>query len=82
MFNVPTTLLAQSDSSVGGKTGVDFEGHKNAIGAFYQPRFVYINVNSLKTLPDREIHSGLAEVIKHGIICDADFFYICQREHE
>ena len=71
---VPTTLLAQSDSSVGGKVGVDFEGSKNIIGAFYQPRFVYLNVNSLKTLPVRELRSGLAEVVKHGIIRDAEFY--------
>lgn len=71
---IPTSLLAQADSSVGGKVGVDFEGSKNIIGAFYQPRFVYINVNSLKTLPKREMQSGLAEVVKHGIIRDSDFF--------
>ncbi|WP_010252757.1 3-dehydroquinate synthase [Acetivibrio cellulolyticus] len=71
---IPTSLLAQSDSSVGGKVGVDFNGSKNIIGAFYQPRFVYINVNSLKTLPKRELQSGLAEVVKHGIIQDPDFF--------
>ncbi len=71
---VPTTLLAQADSSVGGKVGVDFEGHKNIIGAFYQPKFVYMNVNSLRTLPQRDFISGMAEVIKHGIIRDADFF--------
>ncbi|MCR4434291.1 MAG: 3-dehydroquinate synthase [Clostridiales bacterium] len=71
---VPTTLLAQADSSVGGKVGVDFEGNKNVIGAFYQPRFVYINVNTLRTLPERELKSGLAEVIKHGIIMDEEFF--------
>lgn len=71
---IPTTLLAQADSSVGGKVGVDFEGHKNIIGAFYQPRYVYININTLKTLPVRELRSGLAEVIKHGLILDADFY--------
>ncbi|MEG6611843.1 3-dehydroquinate synthase [Pseudoclostridium thermosuccinogenes] len=71
---VPTTLIAQADSSVGGKVGVDFEGSKNIIGAFYQPRLVYINVNSLKTLPKREVQAGLAEVVKHGIIKDRDFF--------
>ncbi len=71
---VPTSLLAQADSSVGGKVGVDFEGSKNMVGAFYQPKFVYMNVNTLKTLPVRELRSGLAEVIKHGIIRDADFF--------
>lgn len=71
---VPTTLLAQADSSVGGKVGVDFEGNKNIVGAFYQPRFVYINVNTLRTLPVRELRSGLAETIKHGLILDADFY--------
>lgn len=71
---VPTTLLAQADSSVGGKTGVDFEGNKNIIGAFYQPRLVYINVNTLKTLPVKELRSGLAETVKHGLILDADFY--------
>lgn len=71
---IPTSLLAQSDSSVGGKVGVDFNGSKNIVGAFYQPRFVYINVNSLKTLPKRELQAGLAEVVKHGIIQDLDFF--------
>lgn len=71
---VPTTLLAQADSSVGGKTGVDFGGSKNIIGAFYQPRFVFINVNTLRTLPLRELRSGLAEAVKHGLILDPDFF--------
>ena len=70
---IPTTLLAQADSSVGGKVGVDFEGGKNIIGAFYQPKLVYLNVNTLKTLPSREFISGMAEVIKHGFILDADF---------
>lgn len=73
-IQVPTSLLAQADSSVGGKVGVDFEGCKNIIGAFYQPKMVYMNVNSLRTLPERELISGLAEVIKHGIIRDAEFF--------
>jgi len=73
-IQLPTSLLAQADSSIGGKTGVDFEGNKNMIGAFYQPKFVYINVNTLKTLPVRELRSGLAEVIKHGLICDREFF--------
>lgn len=71
---IPTTLLAQSDSSVGGKVGVDFKGHKNIIGSFYQPKLVYINVNSLKTLPKRDLSSGLAEVVKHGIIKDEEFY--------
>ncbi|GAE87723.1 3-dehydroquinate synthase [Acetivibrio straminisolvens] len=71
---IPTTLLAQSDSSVGGKVGVDFEGSKNIVGAFYQPKFVYINVSTLKTLPERELRAGLAEVVKHGIILDEEFY--------
>lgn len=71
---IPTSLLAQADSSIGGKTGVDFEGSKNMVGAFYQPRFVYINVKTLSTLPVRELSSGLAEVIKHGLILNAEFY--------
>ena len=71
---VPTTLLSQSDSSVGGKTGIDFCGSKNILGAFLQPKHVYINVSAVKTLPEREIISGLGEVIKHGIIRDKDFY--------
>lgn len=71
---VPTTLLSQSDSSVGGKTGVDFGGAKNIIGAFLQPKHVYMNVSTLKTLPKSEFVSGMGEVIKHGIIRDEVFF--------
>ncbi len=73
-FQIPTTLLSQSDSSVGGKTGIDFMGSKNILGAFLQPKHVYINVSTMKTLPEKEIISGLGEVIKHGIIRDAEFF--------
>ena len=65
---MPTTLLAQVDSSVGGKTGVDFNGNKNMIGAFYQPDFVFINSETLKTLPYREVAAGIAEAIKYGYI--------------
>ncbi|MGH8168090.1 MAG: 3-dehydroquinate synthase [Woeseiaceae bacterium] len=71
---VPTTLLAQVDSSVGGKTGVNHAGGKNLIGAFHQPRLVLIDTDTLGTLPDREFCAGLAEVIKHGAIADAEFF--------
>lgn len=71
---VPTTLIAQSDSSIGGKTGVDFDGYKNMVGAFYMPKLVYINVSVLKTLDDRQFYSGFAEVMKHGIIKDAIFY--------
>jgi 3-dehydroquinate synthase len=71
---VPTTLLAQVDSSVGGKTGVNHAGGKNLIGAFHQPRLVLIDTDTLLSLPDREFRAGLAEVIKHGAIADAHFF--------
>jgi 3-dehydroquinate synthase len=71
---VPTTLLAQVDSSVGGKTGVNHAGGKNLIGAFHQPRLVLIDTDTLASLPEREFRAGLAEVIKHGAIADAAFF--------
>jgi len=73
-IQVPTTLLAQVDSSVGGKTGVNHASGKNLIGAFHQPRAVLIDTDTLRTLPDRELKAGLAEVIKYGAIVDADFF--------
>ena len=73
-IQVPTTLLAQVDSSVGGKTGVNHAKGKNLIGAFHQPQVVLIDTATLETLPDRELQAGLAEVIKHGAICDAEFF--------
>lgn len=71
---IPTTLLAQSDSSIGGKTGVDFDGYKNMVGAFYMPKLVYMNVATLKTLEDRQFNSGFAEVMKHGLIKDGAFY--------
>lgn len=73
-IQVPTTLLAQVDSSVGGKTAVNHPLGKNMIGAFYQPQRVLIDILCLHTLPERELAAGLAEVIKYGIIWDADFF--------
>jgi 3-dehydroquinate synthase len=71
---VPTTLLAQVDSSVGGKTGVDIPEGKNLVGAFYQPRCVYIDSRVLSVLPENELLNGLAEVIKYGVIYDRTFF--------
>ena len=71
---IPTTLLSQVDSSVGGKTAVNHELGKNMIGAFYQPKEVIIDIETLETLPNREFHSGLAEIIKYGCIVDSDFF--------
>jgi 3-dehydroquinate synthase len=71
---VPTTLLAQVDSSVGGKTGVNHPGGKNLIGAFHQPSAVLADTSTLASLPVRELRAGLAEVIKYGLICDAPFF--------
>ena len=71
---VPTTLLSMVDASIGGKTGVNHPQGKNLIGAFYQPRLVYIDPLVLKTLPDREFRAGMAEVIKYGVIWDPDLF--------
>ncbi len=73
-IQIPTTLLAQVDSSVGGKTGINHPLGKNMIGAFYQPRVVLADTATLNTLPDRELSAGLAEVIKYGLIRDAAFF--------
>lgn len=72
-IQVPTTLLSQVDSSVGGKTGINHALGKNMIGAFYQPQAVIIDTRTLTTLPKRELAAGLAEVIKYGLICDANF---------
>jgi 3-dehydroquinate synthase len=71
---IPTSLLAQVDASIGGKTGVDLSRGKNLVGAFYQPRTVIIDTTTLRTLPRREFRAGLAEVIKHGIIRDEEYF--------
>lgn len=89
-IQVPTTLLSQVDSSIGGKTGVDFEQYKNMIGAFKMPRLVYINIHTLSTLDDRQFYNGFAEAMKHGLIKDAmyyewlisNMYEICDREEE
>ncbi len=73
-IQIPTTLLAQCDSSIGGKTGVDFRQYKNMVGAFWQPKLVYMNLNTLRTLDERQFSSGMAEVIKHGLIRDKAYY--------
>ncbi len=87
-IQIPTTLLAQADSSIGGKTGVDFDGYKNMVGAFKMPRLVYMNISVLATLEDRQFFSGFAEIMKHGIIKDSiyyewlieNMYEICERD--
>lgn len=74
VVQMPTTLLAQVDSSVGGKTGVNLPSGKNLVGAFHQPRAVIIDTDTLATLPEREYRAGLAEIVKYGALGDADFF--------
>jgi len=74
VWHVPTTLVAQVDSAIGGKTGINLEGGKNLVGSFWQPRGVIADVDTLATLPDREFKSGLAEVLKYGMILDPGFF--------
>lgn len=77
---IPTTLLAQVDSSVGGKTGINHPLGKNMVGAFHQPVGVLADMDTLRTLPERELSAGLAEVIKHGLLADAAFFEWIERE--
>jgi 3-dehydroquinate synthase len=77
---IPTTLLAQVDSSVGGKTGINTRFGKNLIGAFYQPRLVLADTDTLATLPRRELLAGYAETVKYGLIGDAEFFAWCERQ--
>lgn len=87
-IQVPTTLLSQADSSIGGKTGVDFDGYKNMVGAFKMPRLVYMNFSVLNSLDDRQYFAGFAEIMKHGLIKDAMFYEwlienmyeICERD--
>ena len=73
-IQVPTSLLAQVDSSIGGKTGVDFRAYKNMVGAFHQPKLVYMNISVLQSLSRRLFNSGFGEIIKHGLIKDADYY--------
>jgi len=77
-IQLPTTLLSQIDSSIGGKVAIDLDTGKNLVGAFYQPKMVYININFLETLSEREISSGIAEAIKYGIIEDRDLFNLLE----
>lgn len=73
-IQMPTTLLSQTDSSIGGKTGVDFMQYKNMVGAFYMPKLVYMNLSVLKTLPKEQLVSGFGEILKHGLIKDFAYF--------
>jgi 3-dehydroquinate synthase len=82
LVHVPTTLVAQVDSSIGGKTGVNLPEGKNLVGAFYPPRLVVIDTDLLKTLPDRQFRSGIAEVIKYGVIADAELFAYLEQNME
>ncbi len=82
LVQVPTSLLAMVDSSVGGKTGVNAAGGKNLVGAFHQPRLVYAALDTLDTLPARELRSGLGEVVKHGLVRDPELFELLERNAE
>lgn len=81
-IQVPTTLLAQVDSSIGGKTGVDFDAYKNMVGAFHMPRLVYMNLSTLHTLPERQFAAGMAEIIKHGLIQDRSYYEWLSVHHD
>ena len=79
---IPTSLLAQVDSSIGGKTGVDYHAYKNMVGAFCMPKLVYMNVSTLSTMDERDYLSGMGEVVKHGLIRDKKFFDWLKINHE
>lgn len=81
-IQVPTSLLAQVDSSIGGKTGVDFRAYKNMVGAFHQPKLVYMNISTLKSLSIRLFNSGFGEIIKHGFIKDKAYYSWLKDNHE
>jgi 3-dehydroquinate synthase len=82
LVHVPTTLVAQVDSAIGGKTGVNLPEGKNLVGAFYPPRLVLVDPEALRSLPDREFRGGLAEVIKYGVIADAELFAFLESNME
>jgi 3-dehydroquinate synthase len=82
LVQVPTTLVAQTDSAIGGKTGVNLPEGKNLVGAFYPPKLVVVDSNALATLPEREFRGGLAEVIKYGVIADAKLFAFLEKNFE
>ncbi len=73
-IQIPTSLLSQVDSSIGGKTGVDFDSYKNMVGAFHMPKLVFMNISVLNTLSQRQFNSGMGEIVKHGLIKDKDYF--------
>ena len=79
-YNIPTTVLSQVDSSVGGKTAIDFDGYKNIVGAFHQPRGVIIDPDTLSTLPKRQISNGLAEAVKMSLTHDAELFAMFEND--
>ena len=79
-YNIPTTVLSQVDSSIGGKTAIDFEGYKNIVGAFYPPRAVIIDPDTLSTLPKRQISNGLAEAVKMAVTCDRELFEMIESD--
>ncbi len=81
-IQIPTTLLSQVDSSIGGKTGVDFDAYKNMVGAFHMPKLVYMNLGTLMSLPERQFSAGMAEIIKHGLIQDADYYQWLMEHYE
>lgn len=81
-IQVPTTLLSQVDSSIGGKTGVDFDSYKNMVGAFHMPRLVYMNLNVLNTLDEEQFSCGMGEILKHGLIKNHAYFNWCMNHAE
>lgn len=82
VIQLPTSLLAMVDSSIGGKTGVDFRGYKNMVGAFHQPMAVYMNISTLKTLTTKQYYSGFGEIVKHGLIRDMEYFKYIEKNYD